>query len=79
VQVRVEQAENRAREDRVTVDRLTEQQRAQDTLAGQRHTELLQALHAMDSRLSRIEDRIPARRDLAMPAPARVDEVTKVR
>ena len=59
--IRVDQVEGRAREDRATVDRLAGQQRQRETEVNEQRTELIQALHAIDSRLSRIEERVSGR------------------
>jgi hypothetical protein len=56
-QIQVEALEARALEDRVEAGRRAEQQRQTDALEVQRHTELLRALHAIDSRLGRLEER----------------------
>jgi cytochrome c-type biogenesis protein CcmH/NrfG len=59
---RIEAVEDRAREDRVEADRQRERQRQDVTDAVQRHEELIQELHRLDSRLGRIEERLPPRR-----------------
>jgi len=60
--VRVGVIEQRAAEDRAEADRRAERQRQQDVANELRQTEVLQALHALDSRLARIEERLPPRR-----------------
>jgi hypothetical protein len=55
--VRVEQIEDRAREDREEASDVRERQRQIDEAASVRHTELLQELHRIDIRLGRIEER----------------------
>ncbi len=60
-EVRVHALEIRTSEDRGTTDRLAERQRQDAAEAAQRHEELLQEFRRMDNRLSRIEERLPAR------------------
>ena len=59
--VRVEALERRASEDRAESNARAERQRQQDIIEEQRHTELIQALHAIDSRLGRLEARAERR------------------
>ena len=60
--VRVEALETRTHEDRETVDLISQRQREDAQAAALRHTELLEALHAIDSRLGRLEERQTPRR-----------------
>jgi hypothetical protein len=59
---RLEAVEDRAREDRAEQARQSERQREDAQAAALRHTELLEALHAIDSRLGRLEERQTPRR-----------------
>lgn len=56
--VRVQALEVRASEDRAASMDRAERQREQDTLEAQRHTELMQAIHGLDSRMGRVEERL---------------------
>lgn len=56
--VRVNALEQRASEDRSEGIRDRERQRQDATEAAQRDTQILQTLHALDSRLGRIEERL---------------------
>ncbi len=56
--VRVEALEVRASEDRAATRDRVERQRQQDALESQRHEELMQAVHGLDSRMGRIEERL---------------------
>ena len=58
---RLEAVEDRAREDRAEQERQSERQRQDATAAVQRHQEMMQALHALDSRMGRIEERLAPR------------------
>jgi hypothetical protein len=60
--VRVEALEARAREDRVEQSRGVERQRQDATDAAQRDTQILQAIHGLDSRMGRIEERLTPQR-----------------
>jgi hypothetical protein len=60
--VRVQTIEVRAREDREEEAARAERQRQRDAAMEVRQTEWLQAQHAIDSRLARIEERLPPRR-----------------
>jgi len=60
--VRVEAIEMRAREDRDTSEDRDRRERERAAAQALRDTELVQALHALDSRMARIEERLPARR-----------------
>jgi hypothetical protein len=66
--VRVQALEARGVEDRAATADRVERQRQQDTLEGQRHEELMQALHGVDARLGRVEERLSNRRPSAVTA-----------
>lgn len=59
---RIGAVEDRAREDRAEQDRQRERQREDAAAAVQRHEELIQELHRLDSRLGRIEERLSPQR-----------------
>jgi hypothetical protein len=58
---RLEQVERRALEDRNEANQLRERVRESETAATQRHEEMLQTLHSIDSRLGRLEERLSIR------------------